>query len=93
MRYIDFHNESLKTGWMVRNPGAGPNQTSGLCDAFGRQETFRLFIPTINDEEQLFEEGKNTFCWASDDCTERFGEYTLFRQTIILFCAAIENEL
>lgn len=93
MRYIDFHIRSLEAGKMIPNPDAGPLRTSALCDAFGKQETFRLFMPTINDKNQLFEEGKNRFCWASDSWSEQFHKYTTLRQNIIIFCAAIENEL
>ncbi len=95
--FIEFHKESKKKGSMPKMTGSR-NNVSGLCDEFGGNSVFELFKPS---KKELKEMGYNalsieydTCFWASGDITNRRPyEYTELRETIVLFCAAIEGEL
>lgn len=67
--------------------------TSGLCDKFSDDEIFELFRPTENDKDKLALEGKSIYFWASGESRDCPYKYTELRQTIILFMAAVDNEL
>ncbi len=85
----------------------GEMQTDGLCSAANfdiiDRRILELFTPTEEDMEQLVEERQMPFgsnpdysYWASGltiDHPRRVKGFTELRQTIILFMAAINNEL
>lgn len=100
MKFIDFHNKSMKTGRLADHPAMPKtwDKISGLCDAFDNEltttsETFDLFKPTQEDRDNLYYENLASFAWASGKSDPQWGVYTPLRQTIVLFCAAIEGQL
>jgi hypothetical protein len=70
----------------------------GLCNALGGT-LLELFEPTASDEKELIKEGLSALYWASGYPTDskydlqRWHSFTPLRQTIVLFMAAINNEL
>lgn len=90
-RFIDLYYE-----WMEK----GELPEDGLCKSIPEElrAIFSMVIPTEEDEVTLMSEGFSGFFWASEEPLDgddevrwrRFGE---LRQSIILFYAAINNEL
>lgn len=86
--FLDFYNECVQAGKMP---------TNGLCAAFRHDYTVDLFEPTAAD--------RNYYNIVSDywglDIAGRYitldekhsNLFTPLRQTIVLFCAAMNNEL
>jgi hypothetical protein len=82
---------------------------SGLCDRFDyirtretERKIFRMVSPTVYDIDDLEKEGYSVNTWASGvPCRREDGDYqydtyykfTPLRQTIVLLCAAINDEL
>ena len=92
-KYLSIYELWAPKGKML--PGE-TRDTSGLCDYFNGDPLFELMKPTVKDEEQLRHEGKSTYVWASDVGYEEDGEFFTFnplRQTIVLFMAAMNDEL
>jgi hypothetical protein len=87
--FLDLYDECMASGQMMK--------FYGLCNAIGWSSAiFDLFTPTNQDELELSREGLSTAYWASgvmkhDPCKKR--TFTPLRQTIVLFCAAINDEL
>lgn len=87
--FLDFHNQCIKDG--RRTPKAG------VCPSFlgADQKLFKLFEPIeddlLNYKINMF--GSTPWYWGSGDEFKRAGEYTDFRETIVLFCAVINGEL
>lgn len=73
----------------------------GLCncvDKLGKkaERIFEIFEPTTKERAELNKQGYAFVFWGSGlkKCRADRGEaFTPLRQTIILFCAAINNEL
>lgn len=94
-RHLEFYKQCIETGSL---PGAAPN---GLCHyaVFEKEistELFNFFRPTDSDCLQLRIEGKCLSYWASDLPVDSPGEASYFsplRQNIVLFMAAMNNEL
>lgn len=91
--YLNYYEKCMNLG--AKMP------FGGLCMRFNNSETFDLFIPTEHEFNDLNDvEGCSTY-WASGvKCSENGGQqliecfgFTTLRQTIVLFCAAINNEL
>jgi hypothetical protein len=76
--FLDFYNKSVALQRMPCN---------GLCSMFRDHEQFKLIDP---------EEGDHISYWGADDEDDEFRrwyEFTELRQTIVLFCATMNNEL
>ena len=54
---------------------------------------FNHFDPTIDDEIELINSNKTITYWGANSSSHKLGLLTDLRLTIILFCAAINNEL
>jgi hypothetical protein len=80
--FLDFYNECHES-----------NFCPFLCHYYGGNTTFRLFIPNAEELRQHVIEGHPIFAWGCDGEDSRSGEFTQLRQNIVLFCAAINNEL
>ena len=88
-KHLAFYNACMKTRSIPRD---------GLCccDAYISLKLLDLFEPTISDCNQLSEQGLSVGYWASGLNSYAWGKYREFtplRQTIVLFMAAINNEL
>lgn len=92
-KYLPIYHEWMSKGQMLRVPDSNIFKTSGLCDAFDDDYLFELIQPTDEDIKGLKLNGLSTFCWASDSSEHCFYEFTPLRQTIVLFLAALNNEL
>ena len=73
------------------------SEPNGLCcvDSLDHK-SLKLFTPTANDEKQLAIEGLCSAWWASGLSIYSSGLGSLFtplRQTIVLFLAAMNDEL
>lgn len=70
----------------------------GLCSSLGG-DLLELFKPTEEDEDELANEGLSILYWASGVSSnykydnKRWFEFTPLRQTIVLFMAALNDEL
>lgn len=97
-KHLDFYTQAMQGERMV---------TDGLCGAVGKKlidkKIFGRFTPTGADLEALLSEGLipdyglQSF-WAcgidkSENWIKRGYAFTPLRQTIVLFMAAINNEL
>ncbi len=91
-RYLNFYFDSLEKGEMVPVEG-GCYRTSGLCDAFEKDELFKLIKPTNDDLHILAKENKSLFTWASGTNSYNFCKFTPLRQNIVLLMACLNNEL
>ncbi len=79
---------------------AGRLPEGGLCSSTpGKlRGTLKLFEPTGDDFRRIHLELLSSIYWGSglsviDDSEKRMWSFTHLRQTIILFCAAINGEL
>lgn len=88
--FLDFYNECVWRGKM---------RQCGLCIEFvhsPQYETLVMFMPEDADKIEFNKEIHSTCLgsyWGSGDRFPRQMEFTEFRQTIVLFCAAINGEL
>ena len=92
-KYLPLYEKWLEKGTM---PFDKKMDVSGLCDYFGEDSLFQLIIPTNEDFNQLESEGKSTYLWASDllwNDDREFYTFNPLRQNIVLFMAAMNNEL
>lgn len=95
--FLKFYEKSMKTGQMYDNYGIG-----GMCGAFlgvekrNDRSILDLLSPGLDegywgyDGRRLYEEDCKKLGITRDDLLYKF---TPLRQTIILFCAAINGEL
>jgi hypothetical protein len=93
-KYLDFYKKCMKTGYMPKSSLNGMN--NGLCGNFG-EKVMEIFEPTI--------ENCREYCvvswgyWAADrelvmdDPDYWHTGFGPTRQNIILFLAAMNNEL
>lgn len=96
--FLQFHNESKKTGFMPHVSNGADYSVSGLCDEYSKHPTFDLFKPSY---EELKAMGYNDISidyeccfWASGDPkSDHSNAYTKLRETIVLFCAVIDGEI
>jgi hypothetical protein len=86
MEYFDFYKEYY-----------GKNLPDlGLCCCFSADENLTMLSPTREDFSQLSIEGKAIGFWGSGVSTwdtNKYYSFTPLRQTIVLFMAAMNNEL
>ena len=89
-KHLDFYYNCLLHGKM---------QTDGLCVASDEGlidlEIFNLISPTDAEEDYLYEEGYSKLYWGAGLPGKLWGQnqFTPLRQTIVLFMAAMNNEL
>jgi hypothetical protein len=98
--HLDFYYEHIKTGLLGKHIGYFDNvyaKWGGLCQSMMYtsmcNELLDLFEPTEYDKKWLRWEGYSTVYWGEGRKTGKFGEFTELRQTIVLFMAAMNNEL
>lgn len=91
--FLDFYNRSME---LERIADSDP---FGLCNSsIGKQKVFKRFIPTRSDLDELFEEEKSITFWATGlslwhPNSVLQAAFTPLRQTIVLFCAVINDEI
>lgn len=92
MNHLKYYKECLKTGVLKGN---SINVCNGLCyEPEIDQELLALFIPTLEDQKE--HNVSENYYWAADgtDYVFDYGiRFTKLRQTIVLFIAAMRNEL
>jgi hypothetical protein len=85
-KYLRFYIDCMQCNSMPKD---------GLCNSLA-DDLLVLFEPTEQDAMELTEEGKSVVYWGSG-CTkenpQRWYKFSTLRQTIVLFMAAINNEL
>lgn len=101
-KHLDFYYECMATGRLKDTFG------SGLCGnalySYIDNELLNLFIPTLEDEKKLLDEGCSIGWWGYEvplfeswgfesSVDEKLHSFTPLRQTIVLFMAAINGEL
>jgi hypothetical protein len=96
--FLDFYKQSMKSGFMPMT-----SETGGLCYTAPlsneRNNLVELFEPYNTDSKYGFSgyNGEGLYCenWTVHGIPEkqlRYG-FSPLRQTIVLFCACINNEL
>lgn len=93
-KYLALYKEWLETG-MIGKAGSSYN---GMCCLFPNDALFDLFLPTSEERRQLYLEGVSETWWGAGDANleygnELWGTFTSLRQTILLFMAALNEEL
>lgn len=83
-KYLALYEEWMKTKVL---PGGG------LCVVMGRDDLFKLFLPTDEERYELSKEATPVCWWGRESFNEFIYEFGPRRQTIVLFMAAINNEL
>lgn len=82
--YMDYFNKEHMPGY-------------GLCflsrHGYISDELLELFEPNGPETDILGQAGRDTAYWASDSDDPMMFKFTSLRQTIVLFMAAINNEL
>lgn len=96
--HLDFYYRNVETKRLNSKDIYSWGGYGGLCYAsgYGRElnkELLGLFYPTDKDQEWLKWEDKSIAYWGSDSNTSQSGVFTNLRQTIVLFMAAMNNEL
>lgn len=94
--WLDLYNEWMKTSRISHE---------GLCNSLPAKlrmmKGWKLILPSDEERFQLKEEGKSQLFWGYEECwmsinftrDKKYYEFTPLRQTIILLCAALNNEL
>lgn len=83
-KYYDFYIECMATGFMPK---------MGLCNNFPKNHKLELFKPTIED---VYENEIHIATWGYflRSCPgEQEDAFNTIRQTVVLFLAAMNNEL
>ena len=85
--YLDFY----KKYYGKRMP------EDGLCNSLCYDPNVELFRPSEKEQRALISIGQSDIYWGSEasakDVDDRMYTFTPLRQTIVLFCAAINGEL
>lgn len=71
---------------------------TGLCNALPKKyrKTLQLFVPPLDEEEELLNDDESTIFWGSgchQEDLKKMYTYTLRRQYIVLFICAIHGEI
>lgn len=83
--YLKIYKEWMERGKMPKD---------GLCLYFGKyHKLLRLFRPTDEDFEELYRLGLPGVYWGRESFYYKRDDFTPLRQTIVLFMAAMNNEL
>jgi len=89
-KHLEFYMKHAESGKL-------PEYSMGLCRVatFGEIDQFLLasFEPTEEDDKWLEWEEHNGIFWGSDCSGGKLGIFTPLRQTIVLFMAAMNDEL
>ncbi len=83
-KYLKFYNDAIKYGKM---------KDAGLCECFEFDGFIVLFEPTYENKDELRDNKKSVMYWGSDNGNWLCYKFTPLRQTIVLFMAAMNNEL
>jgi hypothetical protein len=100
-KHLEFYKQCMQTGYM---PNEWHGFGTGLCGAADHQQIdkdiLNLFSPTKEDMYRLWDHGLSTGWWGYEgdawdyaSWPERSFGFTTLRQTIVLFMAAINDEL
>jgi hypothetical protein len=100
-KHLYFYKQCMKTGYLLNKEPHGP---TGLCGAAEwnqiDNEILGLFKPSTEEEYILIDQGLSTGWWGYEGDAwdyehwyERSFGFTTLRQTIVLFMAAINDEL
>lgn len=65
----------------------------GLSRSLCANKIFKQVCPNYDEQQELFRRGYDYYFWGSGFRNKRSGVYTPLRQTLILLCAALNNEL
>lgn len=90
--YLDFYYKCMEAGQILPMNDMGV----GLCGYIQNYPNFKLIVPTKDDYIKLDKEDLSLAYWGSGnevDHPENEKGFTPLRQTIVLFLAAINNEL
>jgi len=87
-KHLCFYLDHIKSGVI-------PSWGLCSCSLYGYLDDrlLDLFTPSSDDLGQLIKEGSATCYWGSGTNTDMLCKFTTLRQTIVLFMAAINNEL
>lgn len=87
-KYLNFYYTNLKRGHLLHD---------GLCNCDNiNKNKLMLFEPTCNDYTELDIENKSSAYWGAGvnyESPHKAYGFTDLRQTIVLFMAAMNNEL
>lgn len=83
-KYLGYHRRFMKEGILNHNDPLCYKEV-GLCKALEGDELLKLFTPDYSPYGHSW--------WGSDAQGHMRGQYTPLRQTIVLFLAAMNNEL
>lgn len=91
-KHLQFYMDCMLTKQM---PNDGLCICTDDCGGVLSTELLEMFTPSFEDCEKLDKEGKSTSYWASGTSRKNndFDVFTELRQTIVLFMAAIADEL
>jgi hypothetical protein len=82
-KYLEFYNQCVDSGWCPF-----------LCNHFGSAEPlFSLFVPNKQEMMEHLNDGFESFAWGSMVAEDDGQRFNAFRQNIVLFMAAMNNEL
>jgi hypothetical protein len=89
MKYLELYKD-----WRI----GGKIPKEGLCASLNFPKRLEMFEPTREDAEKLQKKNMSTAYWGSgmtiySNDKLRYYSFTPLRQTILLFLAAINNEL
>lgn len=100
--HLDFYNEFAPTGKLpYKNLHFFIEEKiscEGLCSVakwYPKElhiEKLILISPTEKDIAELDKKGLTSAFWGSNSISPKTGEFTLLRQTIVLFMAALNEE-
>ena len=87
-KYLDYYKE-----WMEKGELPEPGLCASLPNRLQRLEPFMTVKPTINEQLDLYYTHKfNNAYWGSNSSGAKGHVFTPLRQTILLLCAAINDE-
>lgn len=91
---LDFYKKCLKDGDLGNMRNYPDMKSFGLCASFvGGIEEFDLLEPTFNDSSTTIRKNHCLAYWASNSVKPLHRQFTPLRQNIVLFIAAMRNEL
>jgi hypothetical protein len=92
-KHLQFYIDCMRTGVI---PGDGLCLNTSDCAGVLSEVLLETLTPTLDERKQLDKEGYSSAYWASGISRhdpDTYNAFTSLRQTIILFMAAINNEL
>lgn len=83
-KYLSLYEKWMKAGKMPK---------AGLCYIFKYDSLFKMMEPTFIDGINLAKESLPVTFWGKGSWQYRHGAFSPLRQNIVLFMAAMNNEL